>query len=253
MTYIELIGCDGVGKSTLLNEMKKKRIKKKKWITPQEARFQIISRVNISPAYKLLINILKKIPLTRFIQKRITSKIIAQIELNISHEYLNPYYDFFEYSIKTYGNNVTLKSDDKLLNICRINQVIRKNYALFEYFKIDTPIIFDEGVFKYCALNFDYLYTASPQSINIIKPKAMIYCKLNLQDTLNRYKQREQHTKNNTSFDNEFKAFFNMAEVNSEKKVKLMEYLNVPVLTIDMSEDITKNAEKALNFIEALI
>lgn len=253
MNYIELIGCDGVGKSTLLSEMKKQRKKIKKWLTPHEARIEIASKIEIKPIYKLHNVILNKIPLTDFIQKKISTIIFSQIELKISQDHLNPYVDFFDYSLKTFTNNNILKSDDKFINICRLYHVIRKNYALFEHFKIKTPIVLDEGVFKYCALDFDYLYTANPQSVDIIKPKAMIYCKLNFEDTINRYKKREIHRKYNPNFDVDFKAYYNMAAENSEKKVKLMEYLNVPVLTLDMSECIKKNTETAMQFINNII
>ena len=257
MKRIDLIGCPGVGKSTLYEllcsknndilslESAKEKIAKNKIKENSYSFKEIYKRFLLfSKLYKITIINLPDIILNK--KKR--------EELFFQHKYIKQFLEFYLNNV----NNSKMNEVSKLSSIASFNDCL-KNTILVENSKYEDCVLMDESLSHKSILNL--IYPNKAETIKYLslmhKPSALIVCAASPKKIFNRIKKREKET-------GDILQTYN--EIDSAKLLERIQYYldyynfiadfmqeMVPVLRLDLDEPTKKNIKKTNDFIKSLL
>ena len=261
MNRIEFLGASGVGKTYLFNQVLSKRTEHNQWITPGEARVQIVK--NLKHRYRFDAQSLKialvKTGLFKKNHDGFTKSILKKYENRIS--FYSDYNGLIDSLLQTLISNVNREAIKTLRMIKYYYQILFNDVAVLDYFDINQTIVYHDGIIHNNAgindlTKYQKIICVDPYIYNIITPKGVVYCKLSLEDNFNRRKKRISEG-NATSLekgldDEKLYKLCERSQIAAQKKVAVMKSAQVPVLEVDTTQFSEENIEAALQFIRAI-
>jgi len=269
MRRVEFLGVEGIGKTTLYNELIRKRGKKDNWITLDEASDKIACKYSKERSRTSFIHLIASILLRFPFQKHIKSSLcdlILQMPQEEAVRQNGSYHLFFQ----------------SIMDFCNVNQYSQqlRLYRITELYKFACRIIYLESndnsdlvvveggaILAYGLLMSHWLEDCEDMVrnffLNTPPPTGIIYCKLNSEETINRIQRRKESgiitlahrdSKNhkslveNNQLQNIIKNQSDMAAIG----VKALKNKGVLILEIDMGDTQEKNILKIRRFLSEL-
>lgn len=260
MYRIEFIGAPAIGKSTVLKETIKLRGKNDFWLTSKEARIKIAknkkyNKFNIQKLFQFCL----KMDIFKKMHNSLSSFILKEYENYIWDIANSKYNDLVNLFLNDIYSRKDLSSMEKLVFISFYNSLLIKEYMIFDYFKINNLLVYDEGIIhnneafineKLCG---EFIKKNIQLKTNII-PSGIIYCFIN-NESVYLKRRIERIKKGNGVF---FERQLNNKEIellcsrslkSANDKVNIFRKYSIPILEIDMSNPIEDNAKEAYKFI----
>lgn len=263
MKRIEFVGASGSGKSTLLKIVQERRTEKDVWLTNDELQVQIAKRIEFDSPY-----ISKKTLRILALKFNILKKKHPSISRRLLDNYKN---DTIKKSLEKYNGLIDLIIDKfpadhiecpsmkmKLMDYW-FDQV--RQIALFDYFNTNKVVVFDENVIQNNPGTSDFkayyeMLQSSPELASVINPIGIVFCNLSADTNIKRHMKRMKKAiqgKSEMPLINRFSKEDCLRRISvAEKKANVMQKVGVPVLELDMHQDLEENADDVLKFIKEL-
>ena len=264
MNRIEFIGASGTGKTYLLNQVLLKRTAHDQWVTPKEARIQIVK--NLKHCYQIDTQSLKiafiKMGALKNMQDVLTISVLGKYKNSVIKKCLADYdglIDLFYYSLMA---SPYLTPTKKIWLSSLYFNLLINDVLYLDYFGITETIVYDDGIIHNNAgindwKKYQEKICVDTKIYNKVTPKRVIYCKLGLEDNVKRRKKRTAEERRATILedglnDKELQELYERSLITAEKKIAVMKSAQVPVLEIDMARDQNENVEAILRFIKTV-
>ncbi|OEY73972.1 hypothetical protein [Salegentibacter salarius] len=254
MSWIELLGPSGIGKSTFLSLLQKNRVHRV-WVTEQEALKEIISKKNY-----------------RGLKQKALQYYLNQNFINFHKSYLQDLVLQKEqaYEAEAYKYNAIIRlffhfllQDEKLLAELGEREWSEKAYwncwykslignlCVFNYYKFEKPIVVDEGVIQ----NNPYIFYLDKTYKGKL-PKGLIFIKSDVEsiyeNLIHRKNDIGKRRIHKNMDENSLKIFINQELENYSKKLDFAKKLNIPYIEIDFSHAQEENIKRANGFLNQL-
>jgi adenylate kinase family enzyme len=266
MIRIEFIGASGVGKSTLIKLILKNRSSNENWLTPAEAREKIARQIQPDSISSIKLKIIRTLLLrglyTKSFKTYLVDSLLDQYEDVLINTSLAGYNVLLDLMIYKLAQNHQIEARKKAQVIKTAFNSLLRNYAIFDYFKLEDCILYDESIIKNNMWSFDdqefnQSFNSHPQEMRREKPDGVIYCQLDFDETYNRRLNRIQKRKANDPerrlSPEELRLSCQLMLENSEKKVAALQTLGISVLVLNMNEPLETNLNIAQNYIRNVI
>lgn len=267
MRRVEILGVEGIGKTTLYMELVKRRKRRDNWMTADEASIKVACKYakecgKTSPIH-LIMSVLLKIPLHR-IMKSWFVDLVLQTPQNRMILQDRPYDMFFRSiinfcNVKQYNPQLRLYRTTKLYKIsCRM--IYLEKHVFSDVFVIESDVISLGGLLMSHWLDENCEELAKSFFQNIPPPAGLIYCKLDPEETLKRIEKRDKsgiialahrNPKNHDSLaeiDQLKKIIKNQNDI-AEIGVAVLRNRGVKILVLDMKDELEKNISKTQKFL----
>jgi len=241
MNYIEIIGPQGVGKTSLLERLVAARPRGSSWVTYHEALFEIARQISwgdVNTMYGKYLYLLNRINPTSFKRIGISIKLINEIKPGNKGSI-----EQFDYLIRSHITY--MNSDD--LDLSAVNKARLLNWhfnavqrcLLLEAFGYSKTVIFDEGPYKnHYGLKVLAISSITPGTM----PLAVINCYTSTMENFERIKKRAENTNRLSVIHKDMDDEALMAMVETIRNVNtsnamFLRNAGVPVLDTDLSGD----------------
>ncbi len=196
MKRIDFFGAPGTGKTTIYNELFKRRTKRDKWMTPEEAKGLIAKQYCKQEMKSLRDTILTAVfymPGLKKIKFVISNSILSSSSHEILLQNNERHHDFFS-AVLNGAAAAEREPAHRLLGLNRFFSVCR-NVLLIENSPLQRHVLFDESLVQkvYGITNPQkgFFEKATEDYFKKIPlPAGLIYCKLDPETTYHRIKQR---------------------------------------------------------------
>lgn len=261
MKRIEFIGAPGVGKSTLLEKVKSKRDKNDEWVTPFELKMNIAKNEKITRliSKKSIYLLALKLNIYRDKHQLFISRLLARYEKDAHNIRMNDYSGLINMVLKGFAENKDVQPYLKMdYVIYCLNQI--KEVGFLDYIGHGKTVVFEESIIHNNPKTWDkdaYIHALHNSNASKVNPLGVIFCDLFLEEHIKRRKNRiiERGSANFSEKGlnkEQFETLCKNQLENSNGKAEVMRYIGVPVLQVDVSENIDDNALRVLEFIRGL-
>jgi len=249
MNRIEFTGAAGVGKTTLYNKLQSMRDKNNpQWLHPNEAIVSLVKRniiKNQISGRRGLIN------LNLFKNKHLkwSREILSNYKWKMYEKNLNDYNEWFNFYIEAYHKHIGHSASAKLVHAYLYFGQL-EDICYMDYFNFQDTVIWEEGLIQHLPAiheleSFQNFYKNHPEKAIKTLPKAVVYCKLDVETNFKRRLKRISENKANPNerILNEEQLYKLCSQKHDEleNRIKSLEGNNVKVLTVDMSRDFEFN------------
>lgn len=260
MKRIETIGGPGIGKTTLFKEIIKLKKAKDCWVTVEEARRNLAKTVKPKNKLHKLFQFYLKINLISIYQQQMAIRILNSYTSDVLDSMWKSYSDVADLIFKGLNknnNNAVIKM--VLASYCY--KLLIKEIMLFDYFKVDDFVVFDESIIHNSsafsdAKKIELIFKNHEKLKTGVIPKRLIYCFLEEERYLERRKNRIREGKGTlverTLKQQELKIFCYRSLKYAEEKIKVLKNYNIEILELNMEEPVSDNAKQAYDFINNL-
>lgn len=270
MKRIEIFGVEGIGKTTLYSELKKRRNNTDSWKTMEEARsklayYHLIEGQRLTKT--LFVSYLIKINLNMWLTSHLCDYALEDLEKHTLIDE-NKLYDPFLKVLLDYCCMEGYTPQIRLERIIALYRIILKTAHLDNY---DSPDIYlsEANNFSLFGLllphwyNKDYKRFVRSYFENMPPPFGLIYCTLDLEETISRIVQRKKcgiittAHRNPLNFDSILDDDQLINVVKSQIYcvnigVEILKERGVKILEVQMSEELTNNINQISIFLKSL-
>jgi len=266
MKRIEFIGASGVGKTTLFKSLLKERNFNDSWLTPEEARINVVkglSHSQISSKRKLIKYYLIRFNLFQGKHKAYALDVLKQYEKEVFDNVLKDYNCLLQLKLDSLVNNDNIEPYRKARSVEFYLKVLMHDVAFLDYFNVNDIIVYHDGIIHnnsgITKLNdikanqkYDKLYEK-------ILPTGIICCKLSLDENYRRRKHRIATNKNRGTFierglsDEDLYDLCKRSLDSVERKAETLKSFGIPVLDINTAVNHKYNALMILEFIKEIM
>jgi|GEM_PF-3016166 len=251
MKRIDFLGAPGIGKSTIYIELVKRRAKSDSWMIPEEAWIKIArqySTQNAKSGKDYIIAALLRIGLFNKIYPDLSLRVLHKNQKEIIWNEREHYANFFEAALQS----STIKEKIPLRRLGGIKSFysVARDVIFLEHSRIPGLVLFDESlsqkIFGVTMWREGMFESATNNYFNTIPlPEALIYCKLNPDETLNRIKQRGKIIPGHRDLDGNLlfeaiKVQLRIAAMGAD----ILKNRGAKVLEIHTEDSLEENAEK---------
>lgn len=249
MRRIELIGCPGVGKSSLYREFIRQNNRDSSWLTPNKAYNKIVkehlNNIEVKSKRDVILSSLLNADLFKKLHPYFLKKLLNSINLKSVWDYQQDYADLVSNALlgaslenkeplrRLYGLNLFYQSlkDIAFIENSTLNDIVMFDESLSQ--KILGLTHWEEGFFE--NQTFDYFSL-------IPIPVAIINCKLDYNLNISRIKSRAKTIPGHIGRSNdELLEIIKVQNKIFEIGVDVLKKRGVIILTLDMSHDLNKN------------
>lgn len=268
MRRIEFIGTEGIGKTSLFNDLIHQRKKSENWLTLDEARKKValkyaIENWRISHNY-LLATLLLSFPFQNTITKTISDLVLKNPDQELVEEKIL-YHPFFSFLIDFSGTNFYNPQIrlHRILNLyknsCRIINL--ENFQSPDIFLIEEGTILGYGLYMSHWQDYDYQKKAISFFHKIPPPAGIIHCILDNEEAITRIYNRSKNgiiTIAHRDSDNYhalvdltvLRKIIQMQNSITEIGIEILKRKNVKILTIDLKKSTMENILRIKKFLD---
>lgn len=267
MRRVEILGVEGIGKTTHYKELVKRRERGDSWITADEANIKVAykyakERSKTSPIH-LIASILLRMPLHRIMRSRLAD-LVLQTPQNRMILLNRPYYMFFQSiinfcNVSQYSPQLRLYRATKLYEIsCRI--IYLEEHICSDVIVIESDVISFGGLLMSHWSDENCGERAKSFFQNIPPPAGLIYCTLDPEEIIKRIEKRKKNgiitlahrdPENHDSLVeiNQLKKIIKNQNDIAEIGVTILRNRGVKILVLDMEDALEKNISKIQKFL----
>lgn len=153
----------------------------------------------------------------------------------------------------------SVNSLQKLGKTNRFYNILLNRYMIFDYFKLDNLLVYDEGFVHFCSM-----YGNKEKSGKIINkhilgkmgtfPLGIVYCYTTTKENVKRRKNRVQQGNGNvmerTLNHSELTDLCHRSIVLTDNKIKVLKNYDIEILEINMENPIKDNAKQVYDFLK---
>jgi len=241
MHYIEIIGPQGVGKTTLLNELMKARTGIHIWKTYPEAVTEMADSLSWNRYERIngkFLHLLHKCNFTGFKKQGIANSLIREATVDFPVEIQKKYEYLVDSQFKAFEKiNLDISPINRFYLIDWHMKALDRVFTL-EMHKYGKTVLFDEGPLK----THYGLELLDQQNVNRdTLPKAVVYCFTGIKKNKKRLVKRMDHTGRLSRIHNElnnedFETMVEFVHEVMERNMAVIRNLEIPVHEIELSE-----------------
>ena len=261
MKRIEFIGGSGVGKTTLFKEIIKLKNALDCWMTVEEARRNLAKTVKPKRKLHKLFQLYLKINLISIFQQQMAIKILKSYKVDVIDSMQKYYTDVADLIFEELCKNNKTNSVMKMAAASYYYKLLLSEIMLFDYFKVDSLVAFDEGIIKNSSAFSDeekvkILFDNHRKLKTSLIPVGIVYCYLDRIKYLERRKNRIREGKapffdRNLKYEELEESCYRLLK-EAEDKIKVLKNCNIEILELNMEAPVSVNAKKAYDFINKL-
>ena len=261
MKRIEIIGGSGVGKTTLLKEIVKLKKAQDCWMTVEEVKLHLAKTVKPKRKLHRLFQLFLKISSINILQSPMMRRILNSYAADVLASMQGYYSDVADLILEVLYKNDNINPLKKMVSAYNYYTILFHGIMLFDYFKVDSLVVFDEGIIKNSSVFSDeervkFLFDNHRKLETSLMPVGIVYCYLDRIKYLERRKNRIREGKApffdiNLKFKELEGSCFGTLKV-TEDKIKMLKNYNIKILELNMEAPVSVNAKKAYDFINIL-
>ena len=242
MNYIELLGPQGVGKTTLLNQLAERRTEEYEWKTYEEAIKEVAQSLSFNEMktiYGKVLYLLNKLNPVDFKRMGLASRIIKDAIPEHSENAKSQYDNLFELHLSYMANNDLGVSSLKKIQLLNWHVKTLSRYFIFDTIQYQSTIVLDEGLLKNI-YGFSEFHESKFNTCAM--PDAVINCYLSYEENIRRIRERQDKTGRLSIMHRGTKDKYTLedrvemiAKLNN-KKVEVIKNANIPVLDVNMDD-----------------
>ena len=264
MRKITFIGASGVGKSTLYKSLVKARTDKDLWSTPDEERLKLAKLIKSDfpkPNYKTLMVFLLKMGVFKNSRKNIVSELLWKKEKEAFLKGFGPYEGLLEIMLRYYDEAAPGNASKKIRMLSLYLDILIKDVILLEQNGCKKMVVYDDGIFhnNYGLVMPNSLKEAMskyPEMATVVNPAAIVHCNISLEENMARRQHRIEKGRGTfmeVGLDQQ--ALLDLSRDSlkaAAEKVQQFREVGIPILELNMSDDLKVNVEKMLHFIRQI-
>jgi len=241
INYIEFVGPQGVGKTTLLHKLMKLRQPAENWRTYQEAVSEIVDSLTWKDLKSIKSKILWLLNNGNFIEYKregISNNLFSQIENDISLCIPKKYESLIGAHFKRLClNDLDLSPINRAQLVGWYIRALERVLVL-EKLNYTKTVVLDEGPIKN---HYGLKYMNSSEPAENVYPNAVIFCSLDVETNMMRILEREKQTGSLSMVHNElnnqpFEVMVKQTHKVFSENVDFLRKANVPVFEADMTD-----------------
>jgi len=256
ISYIEMIGPQGVGKTTLLNELIKTRPKNHNWRIYPEAVSEMADTLSWDKYKRIngkFLHLLHKCNLTGFKNQGISNLLIREATVDFPVEIQKKYEYLMDSQFKAFEKiNLDISPINRFYQIDWHMKALDRIFTL-EMHNYRKTVLFDEGPLK---THYGLELLDQQKTGRDTLPKAVVYCYVGLKENKERLVQRMDHTGRLSKFHNklnseDFETIVEFTHKVIDRNMVVIKELGIPVHEIELSKrPDKKRLEKLAGFLE---
>lgn len=267
MKHVEFLGVEGIGKTTLFNELLRQRKKKDLWVTTEEARIKCARNhliENDRTVHQKIIDIFLKYNINKWLQYHLCNDVLLPLEQYYLQKPNEAYQKFWLHLEKYYD----LSENMPQLGLNRITGLFYLTYKLQYLDKHESQQIFlsENDSISMGGLLLPY-WKKSPSEqmikefyLHMPSPAGLIYCYLDYYETLTRIRNRQndgiisfshRDLNNNTLIvdDNQLSKIIQIQAEIASKGADILKQRGVKVLEVNLEKSLHNNVIKISEFL----
>lgn len=253
---IDVLGAPGVGKSTIYNELTKRRKKSSEWVTPEEAALLLAKEYltkSSNATLKYFAISTFKIPFLLRFNKLFANQIINQYGFKFLKEQSSNYNEFLDVAL----SGALIQEKEPIRRLIGINWFYGayKRTLLFENSKFKNIVLFDESLSqKVYGITISKKKFFEKTCTNYFKfmppPAGLIYCETDLKELFERITKRHKIIPGHSDLSKEeLREYIEVQAEISEIGKNIIKSRGIPVIELDTINTPVYNAKIIDTFI----
>ncbi len=230
-------------------------------MTVEEARRHLAKTVKLKRKLHRLFQLFLKISSINILQRPMIRRILNSYTAGVLDSMQESYSDLVDLIFEGLYKNNKINSVKKIAQASYYYKLLFDELMLFDYFKIDDLVVFDESIIHNSADFSDeekvgIIFKNHKILKTSVIPVGVVHCYMDKLEYLERRKNRISEGRgislDRTLKHKELEDLCYRSLKSAEEKIKVLKNYNIEILELNMEEPVSDNAKKAYYFINKL-